>query len=149
MSSMFPPQADSAGETALPPAVVVHGLEHALAALAQGLPITLLSAPGAGAFAGALWWRELVAQARAAHPATPCTDILDCADAPGRAMAAIRAGQAILVLDPACPAFARVASLARVLPARPAALDLGLRGAERQVRAWLRGATDDSIAPLR
>ena len=64
-------------------------------------------------------------------------------------MAAIRDGQAILVLEPACPAFARVASHARVLPARPAARDLGLRGAERQLRAWLRGATDDSIAPLR
>lgn len=149
MSSMFPPQTDSTGETTLPPAIVVHGLEHALAALAEALPITLLSAPGAGAYAGALWWRALVAAARAAHPTTDCADILDCADAPGRAMAAIRAGQAILVLDPACPAFPRVASLARVLPARPPALDLGTRGAERRLRPWLQGAADDSIAALR
>jgi hypothetical protein len=146
---MLPPEIDSTAETTLPPAIVVHGLEHALAALAEALPITLLSAPGAGSFAGALWWRELVAAARAAHPATPCADILDCAEAPGRAMAAIRAGQAILVLDPACPAFARVASLARVLPARPPALDLGTRGADRKLRAWLLGAADDSIAALR
>jgi hypothetical protein len=64
-------------------------------------------------------------------------------------MAAIRAGQAILVLDPGCPAFPRVASLARVLPARPPALDLGSRGAERRLRPWLQGAADDSIAALR
>lgn len=146
MSSMFPRQIVSGAEITLPPAVVIHGLGHAVAALAEGLPVTLLSAPGAGCYAGALWWRALVAQARAAHPATPCTDILDCADAPGHAMAAIRAGQAILVLDPACPAFPRIAALARTLPARPPALDLGTRGAERRLRAWL---LDDSTAALR
>ena len=143
---MFPPQSGSPGETALPPVVVIHGLAQAEAALAEGLPITLLSAPGAGAYAGGLWWRELVRAARAAHPATPCTDILDCADAPGRAMAAIRAGQAMLVLDPACPAFPRVAALARTLPARPPALDLAERGAARRLRAWL---LDDSTSALR
>jgi hypothetical protein len=147
---MFPPQSVSEAEITLPPAVVVHGLAHALAALAPGLAVTLLSAPGAGAFAGALWWRALVAQARAAHPATPCADILDCADAPGHAMAAIRAGQQTLVLDPACPAFPRIAALARVLPARPPALDLAAHGAARQLHAWLlQGPSDDSTAALR
>lgn len=147
---MLPPHSGCREAAALPPAVVVHGLPQACLALAPGLPITLLSAPAAGAFAGALWWRHLVALAREAHPATPCMDILDCADTPGRAMAAIRAGQAILVLDPACPAFPRVATLARVLPARPPALDLGERGAERRLRAWLeRGPSDDSTAALR
>jgi len=136
----------SGTEITLPPAVVVHGLEQAIAALAEALPVTLLSAPGAGAFAGALWWRHLTAQARAAHPATPCADILDCADAPGHAMAAIRAGQAILVLDPACPAFPRIATLARILPARPPALDLAEPGACRRLRAWV---LDDSTAALR
>jgi hypothetical protein len=143
---MFPPQSGSTRATALPPAVVVHGLAQADAALAEGLPVTLLSTPGAGAYAGALWWRELVDAARTAHPSTPCADILDCADAPGHAMAAIRAGQEILVLNPACPAFARIAALARTLPARPPALDLGDRGAERRLRAWL---LDDSTAALR
>jgi hypothetical protein len=147
MSSMFPQKPDPE----LPPAIVVRALADALAALAPCLPVTLLSAPGAGVFAGAGWWRALVAAARAAHPATPCADILDCADAPGRAMEAIRAGQDVLVLDPACPAFARVAALARVLPARPPALDLGDRGALRRLRAWLerRPPEDDSTAPLR
>ncbi len=137
MSSMFPLPTGSARTAQLPPAVVVHGLADAVAALAPGLAVTLLSAPGAGVFAGAGWWRALVAAARAVHPATPCADVLDCADAPGMAMAAIRAGQALLVLDPACPAFARIAALATTLPARPPALDLGARGAARHLPSWL------------
>ncbi|MCC6717497.1 MAG: hypothetical protein IT555_06400 [Acetobacteraceae bacterium] len=132
------------------PAVVVHSLADATAALAEGCAVTLLSAEGAGVFAGAGWWRALVAQARAAHAATPCDDVLDCADAPGAAMAAIRAGQGTLVLDPACPAFGRIAALARVLPARPAALDLGQPGARHRLPLWLaRRREDDSTAALR
>ena len=50
----------------LHPAVVVHGLADAEAALAVGRPVTLLSAPGAALYAGCLWWREMVARARAA-----------------------------------------------------------------------------------
>ena len=139
-----PPARD---RSTLPPAVVVHGLDQARAALSPGLPVTLLSAPAAALFAGAGWWRALVAAARAAHPATPCADVLDCADAPGRAMEAIRAGQAILVLDPACPGFGRVASLATVLAARPAALDLDGRGAGLRLRDWLTAAREDDTQP--
>ena len=36
----------------LPPAVVVHGLAMARQALEPGLPLTFLSAPGAGIYAG-------------------------------------------------------------------------------------------------
>lgn len=150
MSSMFARETASL-RPALPyPAIVVHGLAQANAALAEALPVTLLSAPGAASFAGPGWWRALIVRARAAHPHTPCQDVLDCADAPGHAMAAIRLGQAILVLDPACPAFARIASLATVLPVRPPALDLAERGAARRLRAWLtRQQEDDSRAALR
>ena len=150
MSSMFPPENPLLG-TVLPyPAVVVHDLAQANAALCEGLALTLLSATGAASFAGAGWWRALVALARTTHPHTPCQDVLDCADAPGHAMAAIRLGQAILVLDPACPAFARVAALAVVLPARPTALDLAEPGAARRLRAWLKTQHhDDSGAALR
>lgn len=123
---------------ALAPCVVVHGLADARLALAEGLAVTLLSAQGAAVWGGAGWWRALVAAAMAAHPATPCRDVLDCGAAPGRAMAALRAGQRALVLDPACPAFARITSLgALVLPCRPPALDLAGRGAARGLRAWL------------
>jgi len=76
--------------------------------------------------------------------------VLDCADSPGCAMAALRVGQRRLVLDPACPAFAAVAATAAtlgatVLAGRPAALDLADRDAERRLHAWLRG---DNVEPL-
>jgi hypothetical protein len=123
------------------PPVVVHGLSHATLALRPGFPVVLLSAPAAAGYAGALWWRELIAAARALHPATPALDILDCGAAPGHALAALRAGQRVLILD-LCPAFAAVASAAEtwgahVLPLRPPALDLAERGAERRLRDWL------------
>lgn len=107
---------------ALPPCVVVHGLDDARAVLALGLPATLLSAQGAATFAGAGWWRAVVDAATEEHPATPCRDILDCGDAPGHAMAALRLGQRILVLAPSCPAFPRVAAAARAMPGNPAIL---------------------------
>jgi hypothetical protein len=129
----------------LPPAVVVHGLADAQRALRVGRPVTLLSAPGAALFAGCLWWRALVAAARAAHPATPAQDVLDCGDAAGQAMAALRAGQRLLILDPACPAFATVRSAAKtlgaiVLAARPPALDLADPAAQRRLARWLADA---------
>ncbi len=124
------------------PAVVIHGLADAEAALAPARPVLLLSAPGAVLGPGCLWWRELVAAARARHPETPCTDVLDCADAAGLAMGALRAGQRTLRLDAACPGFAAVAAAAAVLGAevlaeRPAALDLAAPGALRRLADWL------------
>jgi hypothetical protein len=126
----------------LPPCVVVHGFSDALAALRPGRPVALLSAHGAARFAGCLWWRELIAAARAACPMTPALDILDCADAPGQAMAALRAGQRLLILDPACPALPAVQGAAarlgaRVLTARPPALDLARPGERRRLAHWL------------
>jgi hypothetical protein len=130
----------------LPHAVVVHGLVDARRALQLCRPVTLLSAPGAALFAGCLWWREIVAAARAAHPATPACDVLDCADAAGQAMAALRAGQRRLILDPACPAFATVRAAAAALGAivlaeRPPALDLAEPEARRRLARWLASAT--------
>lgn len=134
----------------LHPAVVVHGLDQARAALRPGRAVTLISAPGAAGFAGCLWWRGVVDQARAAFPATVADDVLDCADAPGRAMAALRVGQLLLVLEPCCPAFAAAAAAAaslgaRVLAARPPALDLARPGAARALEAWLRGDTEGTL----
>lgn len=122
----------------------MHGLAQARAALQPGWPVALLSAPGAGVYAGAPWWRELVAAARAAHPATPALDLLDCADAPGQAMAALRVGQRVLILSAHCPAWPAVAGAARtlgawVLPERPAALDLARQDAMFRLGGWLAG----------
>src|SRR5271168_4381219 len=80
----------------LPPAVMVHGLQQARAALAPGLPVTLLSGPGAGGYAGVGWWLALVALAAAGGPVPP--NVLDCGEATGRALEAVRAGQRLLVL---------------------------------------------------
>ncbi|MDR3530374.1 MAG: hypothetical protein P4L90_07470 [Rhodopila sp.] len=125
------------------PAVIVHGLMDARSAMAPGLPVTLLSAPGAALFAGCLWWREVVAAARAAHPGTEATDILDCADASGMAMGALRSGVCRLVLWPDAPGWDAVAVIAArqggfVLPRAPAALDLAQRNAIRGLHVWLR-----------
>lgn len=127
------------------PAVIVHGARDAKAALAPGLPVTLLSAPGAALFGGCLWWRELVAASRALYPATEATDVLDCADASGMAMGALRSGVCRLVLWPDAPGWEGVAAIAErqggfVLAVAPAALDLAGRNATRRLHAWLRNS---------
>ena len=96
----------------LPPAIIVHGLDAAVGALRPGRAVTLLSAPGAGLYGGCLWWRELVAEARAAYPATPCTDVLDCADGTTQALAALRVGVCRLVVWPSAPGREAVVAIA-------------------------------------
>lgn len=140
----------------LPPALLVRGAAAAAAALrlAAGRRVTLLSAPGAAGWLGAEGWRALLAQAAATVPAAPFDDLLCCGDAPGRALAALRAGCRALVLEGAVPAFGAVRDAAAeigavVLPARPPALDLaGLNlakpGAAAVVRRWLAAHPDDS-----
>lgn len=123
----------------LPPAVTIHGLAHARAALAPGLPVLLLSAPGAASYAGCGWWRALVG---AALEGRGVPDALDCGAAPGRALEGLSIGCKLLILQP-CPAFEDVAERAsrlggRLLPARPESLDMRQRGAEHHLAAWLR-----------
>lgn len=104
------------------PVVCVQDLDAAMAALAGGNRVVLLSPPRAGITHGVGWWRALVA---AAGPAERiAADVLDCGEAPGRAMEALRAGCRHVVLAPDCPAFAAVAGAAAacgavVLAARP------------------------------
>jgi hypothetical protein len=127
----------------LPPAVIIHGLADARDALALGLPLTLLSAPGAAVYAGVGWWIALIAAAHAEHPHPAFTDILDCADSPGRAAEAIREGQrqVVLVGTPRL-LLERVEALAAecgavVLAEAPPALDLAQPGARRRLAGWL------------
>lgn len=133
----------------LPPAVIVHGLAQARLAVAAG-PVTLLSAPGAALYAGCGWWRALVAASLTAGP-----DVLDCADAPGRAMAALRVGQKALILAPDHPSFAAVAGAAatlgaRLLARRPASFDPGPRDLDTaygmaKLQLWL---SDPTTTPV-
>ena len=127
------------------PAVIVHGLADARTALTPGLPVTLLSAPGATLFAGCLWWHDLAAAAVADYPRTPSMDILDCADASGMAMGALRSGVHRLILWPDAPGWRHVAAIAErqggfVLTQAPPALDLAQRGSARRLFAWLQGS---------
>ena len=118
----------------LPPAVLVRGPTALRLALAPGLPVLLLSAPGAACFAGAGWWHALTATA--GHPAA-----LDCADQPGRALEALAIGCRVLILHP-CPAWPSVAARtgeATLLTRRPPALDPDAPGAARHLLAWLQG----------
>lgn len=136
------------------PAVVVHrSADVALALRAAGpCGVLLLSAPGAAGSLGAAWFQALVARALGAvpPPLPPWALVLDCADAPGLALAALRAGVRCLVLDAASPGFAGVAAAAAevggtLLGARPPALDMAAidpaRPADRaRLTAWLAGA---------
>jgi hypothetical protein len=130
----------------VPPAVIVHGLADARVALAPGLPVTLLSAPGAALYAGCGWWQAMVAAARAEFPAAEMVDILDCADGSGQAMAALRIGVIRLVLWRGASGWSAVATIAAqpggfVLESAPPALDLAHSGAgprrDRQLHTWL------------
>lgn len=131
------------------PAVTVHGLGQAEAALGSAGPrgVLLLSARGAAGHAGAGWFLALVGLAAERHPGVRHAAALDCADAGGVALAALRAGARILVLERACPTFGAVASAAAeagalLLPERPPSLDLAGFDARRRrdvaaLRAWL------------
>ena len=129
--------------------MTVHSLAGAAAALAAAGPrgVLLLSAPGAAGFAGPAWFLALVAEAARLHPGVAHRAALDCADAAGTALAALRAGARLIVLDGACPAFGAVAGAAdelgaEVWPTRPVSLDLGRLDLRRRadlarLSAWL------------
>lgn len=130
------PPHSSLSQDSLPPAICVHSKGQAALALAAKRPVTLLSAPAAAVFAGPAWWRALIASCGAAGP-----DVLDCADAPGRALEAIALGCRFIILCD-CPAWREIAERAAVagsvlLAERPASLDLGDPTAARHIDAWL------------
>lgn len=76
--------------------IVIHSLAHARAALAAACEcraaVTLLSAEGAAGNAGPMWFLEVMRAAQDEFPKARMTAVLDCGDAPGHALAALRAG---------------------------------------------------------
>lgn len=130
-------------------AVVVHSLAHAEAALTAaaglGVPVVLLSPPGAAAYMGAGYFRALVAQALARQPGATATAVLDCGDAAGDVMAALREGLKSVVFTGPDKVAARLADIARqsgsaLLRDRSAALDLaGEPEPLAACRRWLGG----------
>ncbi len=77
-------------------AIIIHSLEHAVAALKAAreldCPVTLASPPGAAAYTGALWFREVMKEAEREVPEADFAAMLDCGDKPGLVMAAFRQG---------------------------------------------------------
>jgi len=135
------------------PAVTVHGILQARRALEYRRRLTLLSAPGAALYAGCLFWRAMIDALGAEAQPFIAAEILDCADAPGRALEAMRIGQHALVLSPRAPGYAEVVRIAAgtgtvILSDRPPSLDLGAHGAERHLAAWLEGGTS-TLSPRR
>ena len=131
----------------LPPAIVIHSLAHATAALAAadelGVPVTLISAPDAAAYAGPGWFRAVAEQACAAHPGVEVTAVLDCGDMTGHALAALREG--VVAIRFAGDTSGKIEDIAGqygalVIAGRPEALDLA-NVAERDMmaacKAWL------------
>lgn len=74
--------------------IVIHSLEQARLAAAiaaeLGVPLTLASAPGAGGYAGPAWFGGVIAAVRTEYPAVELAALLDCGEAAGAALAALR-----------------------------------------------------------
>ena len=132
------------------PAVIVHGLAAAIAALRAAEPgrgIVLLSAPAAGLYAGAGWFAALAREAAASRPGIPLLAVLDCADAAGAALASFRAGLRAIVFTGDAGMEATLSAIAAqcqatLLRRAPPALDLaGFRMADprwqRRLADWL------------
>jgi hypothetical protein len=129
--------------------IMVRGLGDAVQALLAGreagLPVVLASAPAAGCHAGGGWFAALVESVRARVPGVAVTAVLDCADQPGAALGALRAGVRDVSLLAPPDTFARVGAIAaakgaRLHPPMEGVLDLrGRPDAAGACRSWLVG----------
>ncbi len=76
--------------------VIIYGLADARFACSiareSGHGIRLLSAPGAAANMGPLWFQQIVAEIEAEFPDVPLDAVFDCGDEPGHALSALRQG---------------------------------------------------------
>ncbi len=134
------------------PTVVVHGLDHALAAAraaaALGTAVRLRSGPAAAGYAGAAWFAEIVRAARRAHPDVPIDAVLDCGDSPGMALAALRRSVETIRFAGSPAVRGKLEALAGAAGARieadaDAALDLAGEGdPESACRRWFAAAAE-------
>lgn len=130
------------------PTFIVHNLGHARAALSaaarSGMEVRLQSSACAAGFAGAAWFAEMVALARAAQPDAVFEAVLDCGREAGLALAAIRTGIEAIRLTAPAKTRARIESIAAaagcrlVTGRRGPALDLlDAPNPERSAALWL------------
>ena len=111
----------------------VHGLPHLRAALKAGVesgrPIVAISAEAASAYAGALWFAEMIQAAREEFPDAQLAAILDCGDRAGDVLVALQAGIAYVIFTGHPEAASRLTAIAAetgatILAARPVSFDL-------------------------
>lgn len=93
------------------PRLIVHCPAHVAAAEALGAPVIVQSPPDCPRRQGVPWFAALVA-----GTAPPVLPVLDCGDAPGLALAALRLGLPAVRLAPG-PAVAAVVAVAADLGA--------------------------------
>lgn len=130
-------------------AVIIHSLADARAALAaareSGAPVSVISAPGAAAHAGAAWFDQVIRAAQAEIPEAKVNAILDCDDAAGFALGALRAGIKAIRFVGREDVTSRLADIAAASGARLVTepvetLDLrGHKDPASACRAWLDG----------
>ena len=98
------------------PAIIVHSLDHAVAALEcfrdAATDGFVLSPPGGGANLGAAVFQAMIDEARKQVPEARVTAILDCGEDPGYALAAIRAGLKAIVFTGNAEAKSRINDIA-------------------------------------
>ncbi len=96
--------------------VIVHGIDGARLALTasaeRGDKVVLLSAEGAALYAGPAWFRELRILLEAEFPEVIADAILDCGNAPGAALAALRCGVKTISLDATPAVLAKISAIA-------------------------------------
>lgn len=129
---------------------IVHSLSQAkaavLVAVAHKSAVTLLSAPGAAAFAGAGWFAAVIRAARESQPDADLLGILDCGSRPDLVQAALRQGLSQVVFRGDARLLRPLRDIARqqggtILRRRPAACDLRhAADPEAACRAWLADA---------
>ena len=99
------------------PVIVVHGKEHAVAALSAAaeadIAVLLVSQQGGVSVWGAEAFKALMEQAVRQVPQARFRWALDCGDDPGYALAACRTGVAGIVFATTSAAFDRIADIAR------------------------------------
>jgi hypothetical protein len=133
-------------------AFIVRNLTEAGAALAAAAaadrPVVLLSADSAAGYAGAGYFKALIAAA--AQPGVASAAFLDCGDSPGLVLAALREGVGGVIFTGAPAMNARLDAIARaqgaqLLSMRPPAVDVAaLRRQGPDWREALRRAFDDA-----
>src|SRR5690606_11204271 len=107
------------------------------------MPLTVISGPGAGGYAGAGWFGAVLRKAGAEFPDVAVTAILDCDDAPGHVLGAFRAGLKAVRFTGRADVAAKLADIAKaqgaeLITEEVAAIDLRFhRDPLAACKAWL------------